>query len=148
MSEYGRRLMVESGFETVVGEVSRAIREEGLQTIARIDVRDHFWRDLAHNFRQYVLIEAWSSQLALEALQRDLDVGTILYATFAVYELTDGHTVVVAREPFSALTANPDWRRAAPELAAIADREIERFARVLARLQQHSASHASGLPAT
>jgi uncharacterized protein (DUF302 family) len=147
MSDYDRRIVIDLGFETVVGEVSRAIREEGLQTIARIDVRDHFWRDLGHDFRQYFLIQAWSPELALEALQHDLDVGTIVPATFAMYELADGQTAVVAREPFSPLTADPEWRRAAPELAAIAHREAERVARVLARLQHAPSHHASELPA-
>lgn len=146
MSDYDRRIVIDLGFEAVVGEVSRALGEEGLQTIARIDVRDHLWRDLGHDFRQYFLIEAWSPELALEALQHDLGVGTILPVTFAIYELADGQTAVVAREPFSPLTADAEWRRAAPELAAIADREIERVARVLAGLQHAASDRASELP--
>src|SRR5574342_1276655 len=44
MNDYGRRIVIDMDFEAAVGAVSRAIREEGLQTLARIDVRDHFWR--------------------------------------------------------------------------------------------------------
>ena len=147
MNEYGRRIVIDLGFEAVLGEASRAIREEGLQMIARIDVRDHFWRDLEHDFRPYFLLEAWSPELALEALRHNLDVGIILPITFAIYELADGETAVVAREPFSPMAAEPDWRRDSPAFAAIADRESERVARVLARLQQSSSHQASVFPA-
>lgn len=54
--DYGRRTVVDLGFEAVVGEASRAIREEGLAVIARIDVRDHSWRELRHDLRHYVLL--------------------------------------------------------------------------------------------
>ena len=138
MNNYGRRVVVDLGFEAVLGEANRAIREEGLQVIARIDVRDHFWRDLGHDFRHYFLIEAWSPGFALEGLRHNLDVGTILPTTFAVYELADGKTAVVAKELFSSLAADPEWQRDAPALAAIAHQESERVARVIARLQQIS----------
>jgi hypothetical protein len=53
MNAYGQYVVIDSGFETVLGDVSRAIREEGLQTIARIDVRDHFWRDLGPRSKHF-----------------------------------------------------------------------------------------------
>lgn len=134
MSNYGRRLVVDTDFETTVGDVCRAIREEGLQALARMDVREHFWRHLSRTFRQYVLIEAWSPDLAFEALRHDLDVGTLLPTTFAVYELAGGQTVIVATEPMAPAAEQGGWRQQAPALAAIADCERERIARVLERL--------------
>jgi uncharacterized protein (DUF302 family) len=124
MKDDKRRIVVDSGFETVLGDVSRAIREEGLQTIARIDVRDHFWRDIGHDFRRYFLIAAWSPDLALATLRTDLEIAASLPTTFAIYELADGETAVVAR---------------LPELETVAARERERVARVLDRLQQRAA---------
>jgi uncharacterized protein (DUF302 family) len=147
MDDYGRRVVIDSGFDAVLGEASHAICGEGLQIIARIDVRDHFERELRHDFRQYFLIEAWSPELAFEALRLNLEAGTIFHTTFAIYELPDGETVVVATEPLSALAADPDWRRDAPTLAAIADRECERVARVLARLQHTPSHHVAASPA-
>lgn len=145
--DYGRRIVLDMGFEPVVGEASRAIRQEGLHIIARIDVRDHFWRDLGRDFRQYFLIDAWSPELALDALRHNLDAGTILPTTFAIYELADGQTAVVAKEPLSPIAAEPEWRLDVPALAAIADRESERVARVLARLQRASSHGVRMLPA-
>ena len=138
MTDYERRIVVDLGFEAALGETARAIQREGLQIIARIDVRDHFWRDLGHDFRQYFLIDAWSSELAVEALRRNLDIGAILPTTFGVYELADGETAIVAREPLLPLTATADWRRQEPALAALADLETDRVARVFAALQHRA----------
>lgn len=46
MNDYGRRIVIDRGFEAAVDDVSRPVREEGMQTIARIDVRDAFWHDV------------------------------------------------------------------------------------------------------
>jgi uncharacterized protein (DUF302 family) len=147
MSDYGRRIVVDLEFETAVVETSRLIRQEGLKIIARIDVRDHFLRDLSHDFRRYLLIDAWSSTLAVEALRHDLDVGPILPLTFAIYELADGESVIVAKEPLAPYTSNAAWRRDFPELAAMADQEAEHAARVFAGLNERSRRAPSIVPA-
>ena len=147
MSDYGRRVVVDLEFETAVAETSRLIRQEGLKIIARVDVRDHFRRDRSHDFRRYLLIDAWSSALALDALRHDLDVGPILPVTFAIYELADGESVVVAKEPLAPNASDATWRRDFPELAAVADEEAERVARVLAGLTGCSRGAASISPA-
>ena len=139
MTDYGRRIVVDLDFETALSELSQAIREEGLVAIARVDLRDHFWRDLGREFRRYFLIDAWTCELAFDALRLDLEVGTILAATFAIYELPDGETAVIAKAPLSEAAADPDWRSRAPALAPIADRQRDQVARVVARLQ-HAAS--------
>jgi uncharacterized protein (DUF302 family) len=136
MIDYGRRIVIDAEFETALGAVCRALREEGLHTLARVDVREHFWRELSRDFRHYMLIDAWSPDLAFEALRHDLEAGTILPTTFAVYELSDGETAVVANEPVSPQADETGLREQAPALADIADLERERVARVLERLQQ------------
>jgi uncharacterized protein (DUF302 family) len=147
MSGDGRRIVVDLEFETAVGETSRLIRQEGLKIIARVDVRDHFWGDRSHDLRRYLLIDAWSSALAVDALRRNLDVGPILPITFAIYELADGKSVVVANEPLAPYASNATWRRDFPELATMADEEAERVARVLAGLTDRSRDAPSILPA-
>jgi len=143
MNDHGRRIVIESGFETAVDEANRAILGEGMQTIARIDVRDSFERDLGRDFRRYVLLETWSPDLAFDGLRHDLDAGTIFPATFAIYELADGETAIMAK-PLAPVAVQPEWRRHSPGLARIADLESERVARVLDRLQHVSAgAHAA-----
>jgi uncharacterized protein (DUF302 family) len=147
MNDYGRRVVVNLEFEATLGETCRAIREEGLQVIARIDLRDHFWRGLGHNFRRYFLLATWSPELALEALGTSLEIGTIFPTTFAVYEHSDNRTIVIAKESLATMAANLEWRRDAPALATIADRESERVGRVLERLRRASSLAPSALPA-
>ena len=134
MSDYGRRIVVDLPFEEAIGIARRAVREQGLDVIARVDVRDRFRRELAHDFRRYLLFEVWSPELALEALRQDLDAGTILPTTIVIYELADGETAISAREPLFPLAAHAGWRQHAPALATMADLESERIARVFATL--------------
>jgi uncharacterized protein (DUF302 family) len=136
MKPYGRRLIVHLGFEAAVGAVSCAIREEGLEIVGRIDVRDRFRQDLRRDFRQYALLEAWTPELALEALRRNPDVGPLLPTTFAVYELSADETVVMAS----------GRRPTAGSLTANTDQEITRVGRVLQRLQYGAPRHVA-LPA-
>ena len=147
MDDYGRRIVVDLEFDAALAEAADAIRAEGLQTIARIDVRDGLRRALGRDFRRYVLMEAWSPELAFEALRCNLDAGTMLATTFVAYELPDGETVMTVDGPFSPLAEDSGWRRDAPALAAIADRERARVAAVLARLRHCAAARQSVSPA-
>jgi len=137
MTRYGRKVVVQSDFETGLGAVCQALREEGFQVVARVDLRDHFWRHANTAFGPYVLIHAWSPDMALAALRLNADVGSCLTTTFAVYKETETTTVVLMRDPFSPMADEPAWRTGAPDLAAAADSERERAARVLARLPLH-----------
>ena len=134
MTTFSRRIVVDSDFETAVGDLCRALRDEGMQTIARIDVREHFWRD-GHDFRRYMLLEAWSPDLAFEALRLTLDAGPLLTTTIAVYELADGEAVVATRDGLATVEDDPAWRNQDPGLVSLADFEHERIGRVLARLR-------------
>lgn len=147
MDDYGRRIVLDLGFKATVDSLDQAMRAEGLRALARIDVRDHFGRELGHDFRHYVLIEAWSPDLALDALRGDLGAGTSLFTSFALYELADGETAVVVQRPLASVTDDSGWRRDAPALAAIADRESGRIARVLDRVQRASLRHGSAVSA-
>ena len=147
MNDDGRRIVVDLEFETAVSEATLLIRQQDLKIIARVDVQDHFRRDLSHDFRRYVLVDAWPSTLAVEALRHNLDVGPTLPVTFALYELADGETAVVSKEPFWPQVNNAAWRRDFPQLAAMADEEADRVARVFAALKQRSRQKPDLLPA-
>jgi len=147
MSDYGRRIVVNLDFETAVCETNRLLRQEGLKVIARVDIRDHFWGDRSPDFRRYLLIDAWSSALAADALRHNLDVGPILPITFAIYELTDVESVVVVKEPLEPYASNAIWRRDFPDLATMADEEAERVACVLTGLTERSRGAPSISPA-
>lgn len=132
-----RRIVMDSGFEAVVGEASRAIDEEGLRVIARIDQAG---LGLDQGCR-YVVLEAWSPELQLEALRLGLDARSLLLTTFEIYELAGGQTVVLATEPFS---LESTCRQESRALSALADRESERVGRMLERLQRVPRRHTCG----
>ena len=94
MVDDGRRVLIDLPFEAAVGAVAGAIQREGLTILARIDVRDHFKTELHHEFRQYMLLEAWVPALAFEEIRTNLDEGSTTPIRFAVYELADGETAV------------------------------------------------------
>lgn len=134
MDDYGRRIVVDMPFERTVMAVSRALRDENLHIIGRVDVRDHLKDTLGHEFRRYVLLQACSSQAMLDVLLEDLAAGAALPVTVAVYELADGETAIVAGEPLGQVASDLAWRAALPRLASIADRESRRLARALDRI--------------
>lgn len=138
MSDNDRPLVVDLDFETAVGETARALHEEGLELVARIDVRDQFRIALRHDFRRYTLLEAWSPALTLEALQHDLTIGTNLPVTLAIYELADGQTALIATDRLSQMRSMGEWHRRPPEIASVADDQAERIARVLGRVLQRA----------
>jgi uncharacterized protein (DUF302 family) len=94
MLDDGRRVVIDLPFDEAVAETTRAIEAEGLEVIGRLDVRDHFHIELLHDFRRYLLLDAWAPLAAFEALRRDLDAGATLPLRVAIYELADGETAV------------------------------------------------------
>ncbi len=141
MTRCSRRLVVDSDFETTVGAVTRALRDEGLEMIARVDVRDDFWRN-RQEFRRYVLLDAWSPDLAFEALRLNLDAGPLLTTTIAVYELDNGQNVVATRESLAPIADDAVWRAQEPGFAAVADLERARLSRAFEHLRTHAAAAA------
>jgi uncharacterized protein (DUF302 family) len=137
MSVYGRRMVVDADFDTAVTAIRRAIHEEGMHVINVFDVREHFSQYADHDFRRFAIVEAWSTDLALQALLQTLEAAAMLPTRFAVYELPDGETGVITTGPFAALAENPAWRHSEPHLADLADRESERVGHVLDRVRHH-----------
>jgi uncharacterized protein (DUF302 family) len=95
MLDDGRRVVIDLPFEQAIAETTRALELEGLAVIGRLDVRDHFRVELLHEFRRYMLLEAWVPLAAFDALKSDLDAGATLPIRAAIYELADGETAVV-----------------------------------------------------
>lgn len=136
MRDYGRRLVIDSTFDRAVDQTIEALQREGLHIIGCVDLQDYARRKLRHDLRQYVLLQALPARLTIDALQHDLDAGTILPVTIAIYELADGETAVIAGEPFAPLLADRAWQASAPDLATIAERASRQLARALTRLQR------------
>jgi hypothetical protein len=138
-ADYKRRIILETDFDRTVREALDAFRAEGMVSIARTDLREQFRYTLGHdwhNLRRYLLMLVWSPDLALHTYERNPDSEAILPATFLIDELTDGRTAVTASEPLSWLLWDSASRRQAPELAAFAEAQDDKVARVVARLER------------
>jgi|KBSSwiStaDraftv2_1062776.scaffolds.fasta_scaffold206574_3 uncharacterized protein (DUF302 family) len=141
MGDYGTRIVVDKRIDPVIDILSDAMRAEGMVPLAQINVREQFARELSRDFRRYVLIQGWSPQLAMDALRHNLDAGTVLPVSIAVYELGDGETTVVANSSFAPVVDDHQWRTTFPVLAALADRETEKLARVIDRIAHGAVRH-------
>jgi uncharacterized protein (DUF302 family) len=140
MSDYGRRLTVDVGFDEALNELTEAMHAEGLDVVTRFDVRRYLLQHVRRDCRRYVLLQVVSAVLLHEALQMDLDIGAVLPAPVAVYELADGETAVEVVEPFGASAEEAVWRERRPELARLVDAASDRIARAMARLQRLAAA--------
>lgn len=139
MKDYGRRLILDQPFERALAMTVQALQNEGFETIARVDVRETFRTKLGEDFRRYVVLSVCNPRLALRALKQDLDAGTILGVSVAVYELADGETAVTVGEPFAPLVTDRLWRLECRELTDVAMDAEDRLARVLQRLSHQTA---------
>lgn len=128
MDDYGRRVILDIPFELAVAEASQALRQEGFDIVSRFDVRDFLVRTLHHECRRYMLLEALSPELTLDALQHDPGIGALLPITVAIYELPDGETAIVACPALAPVGSDLGWRAETPALAEICDRVSEQLA--------------------
>ena len=138
MDDYGRRVILDVPFGQAVTETWKALRAEGFDLVSTIDIRDYLARSAHHECRRYLLFGALLPQLTLDVLRHDLEIGTMLPTTIAIYELPDGETAVTANPSLAPVASDFGWRAGRPAIAAIADCGGERLARALARLQDMS----------
>jgi uncharacterized protein (DUF302 family) len=132
MHRHGHHIVVDADFDRMVVDILAAFRDEGLEIISRIDVREHFKRTLGREFRRHLVFDVWAPDLALNAIRQDLELGSFIMTRFVIYELADGETVVAATGGLSKVL--DDCGAEHPGLASLAEREGERADRVLARL--------------
>jgi uncharacterized protein (DUF302 family) len=109
--------------------VREELQKEGFGILTEIDVKEKFREKLGREFRDYVILGACNPALAWEALDREVNIGTLLPCNVVVYTGDAGETVVMAMDPVAAL-----GMIANPELAALSRTVREKLERVLAAL--------------
>lgn len=114
-------------------ETERKVREElakeGFGVLTEIDVRKKFAEKLQKEFRDYIILGACNPHLAYEALNREINLGTLLPCNVVVYTRDDGKTAVMVMDPVAALSMIGN-----PEITEIAKQVAEKMRRVLATL--------------
>jgi uncharacterized protein (DUF302 family) len=137
-ANYRRRVIMHEDFDRAMTEMQQALAAEGMETVARTDLRDRFRHTLCHdwhNLRRCELIEAWSPRPAVQAYEKDPDTAALLPASFVVAELTNGDTAVTASEPLSWMQWDLRLRANAPGLVTFATDQVSHVAHVMARLE-------------
>ncbi len=130
-SAYGMSVALSGPFETVVAQVSEALKAEGFGVLTSIDVRQTLKTKLNRDFRPYVILGACNPVLADRALHAELEVGLLLPCNVIVYEAADKRSVVAAMAPLAALGIVGNN----PELQAVATEADERLRRALVSLE-------------
>ena len=116
-------------FDAAIAAIPAALQGEGFGVLTEIDIRDTLQKKLNVAFRRYRILGACNPPLAHQALQADLDVGTMLPCNVAVWEDDHGRAVVSAVDPTTSIAAQN------PALRPIADQVRQKLERVIARLE-------------
>ncbi|KDS92135.1 hypothetical protein FK85_05385 [Halorubrum saccharovorum] len=122
---------VEGEFDEVIDRTADALSAEGFGILSDIDVQQTFKKKLDEEFRQYRILGACNPSLAREALEEELQLGTLLPCNVVVYETDGGEIGVSAVDPTVMLAVADN-----PELDSIAVDVRERFERVLDELPE------------
>lgn len=122
---------VSGEFDEVVDKATNELSEEGFGVLCDIDVQQTFEKKLEEEFRKYRILGACNPALARQALEEELQLGTLLPCNVVVYETDDGEVGVSAVDPEVLLSAVDN-----PELDRIAEDVRKRFERVLADLPE------------
>ncbi|HLH10653.1 MAG TPA: DUF302 domain-containing protein [Methylovirgula sp.] len=106
---------LDTDFDTAVRQTTEALKEAGFGIITEIDVKDTFRKRIGVEFRNYRILGACNPKLALEALEIEDKVGTMLPCNVVVQDAGDGRTEVAAIDPVASMQAidNPRLRAAA-----------------------------------
>jgi len=91
-SAFGTKIWLNRPFDETLGAVRSALTAEGFQIVGEIDVTDS---DV-----KYVILEAWHSTYARQALRADMDMGLVMPHNVVVFERSEG-TVVAAVDPIT-----------------------------------------------
>ncbi|MGZ0746944.1 DUF302 domain-containing protein [Haloparvum sp. AD34] len=122
---------VSGEFDEVVDKATKELSEEGFGVLCDIDVQQTFEKKLEEDFREYRILGACNPALARQALEEELQLGTLLPCNIVVYETDDGDVGVSAVDPEVLLSAVDN-----PELDRIAEDVRKRFDRVLDELPE------------
>jgi uncharacterized protein (DUF302 family) len=121
--------VLSTSFDDGVARTMAALKEEGFGVITEIDVRETFKRKIDVDFRPYRILGACNPSLALEALQLEDKVGTMLPCNVIVQELEPGKVEVAAIDPVASMQAigNAELSGKAQQVRAKLERVIQRL---------------------
>jgi len=117
-------------YDQAIQAVTAALKEEGFGVLTDIDVKATLKKKLDADFRKYVILGACNPTLAHQALNTDLEIGTLLPCNVVVYEHNGGSEVLIV-DPISMLGVVDN-----PALDEVATEAKERLTRVKQALER------------
>lgn len=84
--EYGDVRATKLNFEDALAQLEAALKKEGFGVLCQIDIQAKLKEKLGADFPKYVILGACNPPLALQALQRDINLGLLLPCNAVVYE--------------------------------------------------------------
>ncbi len=90
---------VSMGFQEAVAATKEALKRQEFSILAEIDMHQVLRRDLAVDFRPYLILSACSPPLALRAINADDAIGSVLLCNVVVQEHSDGGVDISLADP-------------------------------------------------
>jgi len=126
MSYYFAKTLSGKSFDDVVSHVTDALKGQGFGILTEIDVRATMKKKLDKDFRDYRILGACNPPLALQALEAEDKIGTMLPCNVVVQATEDGGVEVAAVDPAASMQAVNN-----PELAGVAETVRDKLKQVI-----------------
>ncbi len=100
---YYYAITVSDDFEKVIKRVQEGLKKEGFGVLANIDIQGAIKEKLGIDFRKYRILGACSPPFAIQALEVEDKIGTMLPCNVVVQETRDGKIEVAAVNPVQSM---------------------------------------------
>ena len=111
---------LDKDFDTVIGDVTEALKQEGFGILTEIDVAATLKKKIDVDFRKYRILGACNPPYAYKALTAEDKIGTMLPCNIIVQQLENGQVEVAAIDPMASMVSvnNPALGEIATEIQA------------------------------
>jgi uncharacterized protein (DUF302 family) len=129
MSYYFSKTL-DKDFDTVINDVTEALKQEGFGILTEIDVSATLKKKIDVDFRKYRILGACNPPYAYKALSAEDKIGTMLPCNVIVQQLDDGKVEVAAIDPIASMVSvkNPALGQIATEIQGKLKKVIDELA--------------------
>jgi len=117
MSYYFAKTL-DKDFDTVINDVTEALKQEGFGILTEIDVSATLKKKIDVDFRKYRILGACNPPYAYKALSAEDKIGAMLPCNVIVQQLDNGKVEVAAIDPIASMISveNPALAEIATEI--------------------------------
>jgi uncharacterized protein (DUF302 family) len=133
-TDYGDVRTTQLQFDEAVIQLEAALKKEGFGVLCQIDIQAKLKEKLGLDFPNYVILGVCNPPLALQALQKDINLGLLLPCNAVVYEMDDRVHIGIIDAVRMLSVANQ------PEMENLAQQVNEKLRRALDAVAPHPAT--------